>query len=277
MGMKPKVTVLMPVFNAQAYLKEAMDSILNQSYRDFEFLIVNDGSTDHSAAIINGYTDSRIRHITFGDNRGIIEALNVGLDLAMGDYIIRMDADDISLPTRVAEQVEFMDTNPMVGLCGTLVKTMGGKVMNQYMQPSRLQASLLLDCPLVHPSVVIRMSVLSAYQLRYDNNFKHVEDYQLWVEMSKHTKIAILPRILLEYRVSETQVSSKFRDIQDVNSNRIKQGLFEILLSRSLTQTEQHIVSRKSESVHFNMRQLIDFCEEVELKNSRYNQRHRTD
>src|SRR4051812_9780552 len=105
----PKVTVLMPVYNASAFLPEAIDSILQQTFTDFEFIIINDGSTDHSEEIIRGFDDVRIKYIKVSPNRGIVAALNTGLDLAQGTYIARMDADDIAAENRIERQVAFMD------------------------------------------------------------------------------------------------------------------------------------------------------------------------
>jgi len=120
--MKPTVSVLMPVFNGEQFLRPAMNSILNQTFTDFEFIIVDDGSTDHSREILNSYTDSRVRLICNESNIGLTDSLNRGLEAASGNYIARMDQDDISLPERLAKQVAFMDSHPEVGVCGTWAK-----------------------------------------------------------------------------------------------------------------------------------------------------------
>ena len=114
-----QVTVLMPVYNAEQYLREAIGSILHQTFTDFEFIIINDGSTDRSEEIIKSYTDTRIRYYKNESNLKLIATLNKGFDLAGGKYIARMDADDISLPNRLQLQFELMEKNPEVGLCGT--------------------------------------------------------------------------------------------------------------------------------------------------------------
>jgi len=116
---EPKVTVLMPVYNGEKYLNEAIDSILGQTFKDFKFLIINDGSTDGTADILKSYKDSRIKVTNNEKNIGLTKSLNKGLKMAKSEYIARMDADDISLPTRLQKQVEFMDSHPKVGVCGT--------------------------------------------------------------------------------------------------------------------------------------------------------------
>ena len=124
--MNPKVTVLMPVYNGEKYLKEAITSILLQTFDDFEFLIINDGSSDASVDIIQSFRDPRIRLVHNDTNIGLIATLNKGLKLAHGKYVARMDQDDISLPRRLEKQTYFMDNNPDVGVCGTWIKLFMG-------------------------------------------------------------------------------------------------------------------------------------------------------
>src|SRR5688500_8514963 len=109
---QPLVSVLMPVYNAEAYVSEAIQSILQQTYKNFEFLIINDGSTDNSEKLINTFSDSRIRYIRNSENIKLVATLNKGIDLSVGKYLVRMDADDISLPERLQKQVDFMETHP---------------------------------------------------------------------------------------------------------------------------------------------------------------------
>ena len=132
--MSPKVTVLMPVYNAEKYLIEAIRSILTQSFMDYELLIINDGSTDDSLKIIKSFSDKRIRLVQNERNIGQANSLNKGIKLARGEYIVRMDADDISLSERIKKQVKFMDANPEIGISGTWIKPLyeklvwGGKI-----------------------------------------------------------------------------------------------------------------------------------------------------
>ena len=134
--MNPLVTVLMPVYNGEKYLKEAIESILNQTFKDFEFLIINDGSTDNSVKIIQSFNDLRIRLIHNESNIGLIKTLNKGLKLSNGKYIARMDCDDVSLPKRLSVQINFMEKHPEIGVCGSWVKIIGleQKFINKYPQ-----------------------------------------------------------------------------------------------------------------------------------------------
>ncbi|MHC1732039.1 MAG: glycosyltransferase family 2 protein [Bacteroidales bacterium] len=123
MNKAPKISVIMPTRNAEKYLKEAIDSILNQKFSDFEFIIIDDNSIDHTINIINSYHDDRIK-IYSGECRGISAALNLGIKKSSGEYIARMDADDISLPERFEQQINFLEQNPDIGICGTRVFTL---------------------------------------------------------------------------------------------------------------------------------------------------------
>jgi glycosyltransferase involved in cell wall biosynthesis len=133
--MSPYVTVLMPVYNTEMYLKEAIDSILNQTFRDFEFIVINDGSTDSTSDIIESYSDPRIIYLQNEKNLGVATSLNKGLSIAKGTYIARMDGDDVSRCDRLEKQVAFMDANPEIGVCGTWLETIGDR--NEVWSPPR--------------------------------------------------------------------------------------------------------------------------------------------
>ncbi len=220
----PKVTVLMPVYNAEKYIKEAVDSILGQSFADFEFLIINDGSTDGSVKIIKKFLDTRIRLIANEKNLGVITTLNKGFDLAQGEYIARMDADDISLPQRLELQVDFMDKHPEIGACGSWVKKFGklNFKAKYFTKPEEIKAAFLFNVSLAHPSVMIRKKILDDNKLRFDHDYLHAEDYDFWVRMMNFTKLANLPFILLNYRLHLNSISQIHKEIQHKNATRVK-------------------------------------------------------
>jgi glycosyltransferase involved in cell wall biosynthesis len=222
--LNPIVTVLMPVYNGERYLREAIDSILSQTFRDFEFLIINDGSTDGSVGIINSYTDSRIRLVNNETNLGRCAAPNKGLDLAKGEYLARMDCDDISLPTRLEKQVDFLIANPDVGVCGTWIRLfMGAENIIKYpLTHEAIKCHLLLGCQLAHSSVMLRKNVFSAHQLYYDVNCKLAEDYDLWTRSSYVTYLANIPEILVKYRWHTEQISQVEADALDKYSSDIR-------------------------------------------------------
>ena len=213
--MHPLVTVLLPVYNAEKFLSEAIDSILNQTYQNFEFLLINDGSTDTSRAIILNYTDSRIRYLENEKNIGLIHTLNRGIAEAKGSYIARMDADDVSRVDRFIKQVDFLESNPSYGMVGSWCSVINSsKKIEYHTSHASLQFALLNYCCFVHPSVMLRKSVLTENQLYFDSNFVHSEDYELWTRLLTITKAANLPEYLLSYREHENQISSIYRDDQ---------------------------------------------------------------
>jgi hypothetical protein len=206
----PRMTVLMPVYNGARYLREAVDSILAQSLSDFEFLIIDDGSTDASADIIRSYADPRITLVENGENLGLVATLNRGLALAKGDYVARMDCDDISLPRRLERQIAFMDAHPEIGICGTWVKTLGdseNRTIRFPTDPDKIRCITFFNSCVSHPSIVMRMSALKKHGISYDPAYSSAEDYALWAEALKHFEIANLGEVLLIYRQHAEQVT----------------------------------------------------------------------
>lgn len=208
---KPQVSVLMPVFNGEKYLAQAINSILKQSFDNFEFLIIDGGSTDNSIGIIESFNDSRIKLIHQGKNEpGFASALNMGLDMAKGKYIARMDCDDISHPRRLEKQVDFMELNPQIGISGTWIKIFGErKGLEIYpLTNQEIQAKLFFSCPLAHPSVIFRTSLLRKNDLYYDLEFDKIcEDYEFWIRCSNFFPLANIPEFLLFYRFLSTSLS----------------------------------------------------------------------
>lgn len=197
-----KVTVLLPVYNAARFLKESIESILNQTYVEFELMIINDGSTDDSEKIILSIKDDRIRYLKNDTNKGLIYTLNRGLSLIKTDYLVRMDADDIAFPERIAKQIDFMEKNPEIAVCGAQLKYFGQSdvVTNFPLEHWLLDARLLFAPSISHPTAIIRMCVFENNKLEYDPKFLHIEDYHLWIRVVKYGKLANLPEVLLHYR-----------------------------------------------------------------------------
>jgi glycosyltransferase involved in cell wall biosynthesis len=197
---QPLVSVIMPVYNAERFVGDALKSILNQTYTKFESIIIDDGSKDESLAIIKKYADPRIRLIALAQNQGIVHALNTGLKAAQGKYIARMDADDVSMPSRLAMQVAFMEKHPEVGLLGTQHMAIQGRARLFPTNHHVLVWYMLNACPFVHPSVMLRVDVLKQHQLQYDKAFEFAEDLELWTRMCRVTQVANLPQSLIKYR-----------------------------------------------------------------------------
>lgn len=201
----------MPIYNGEKYLREAIESILGQSFTNFTFLIIDDGSTDTSVNIVKSYTDPRIKLIVNEKNLGISKTLNLGIENTETTYVARMDQDDISLPNRIEEQVHFMDTHPNVGVCGTWIKTFGtGRdeyIKKLPMHHDDISVMLLFQNPMAHPTVMMRKDVLDKNSLRYDPLYDGLEDYDLWERMSLVTRIKNIPDALLRYRLHPKQLS----------------------------------------------------------------------
>ncbi|MES2796051.1 MAG: glycosyltransferase [Bacteroidota bacterium] len=214
----PNITVLMPVYNCELYINEAIDSILNQTYTNFEFLIIDDASTDKTVSIIKTYTDSKIQLIEKPLNTGLTNSLNLGLQLAKGKYIARMDGDDISLPERFEKQVVFLEANPEVVLCGTLFNAIGSELVIKLPEHYEdIKLGLLKGNCIAHPSVMIRNQVLDEFSIFYDVSKEPAEDFDLWVRLISFGKLYNLQEVLLNYRVHNTQVSQK-REIAQIQS-----------------------------------------------------------
>lgn len=222
-----RVSVILPVYNAQSTLQEAIDSILNQSFKDFELILINDGSTDNSEKVIKSYCDSRIVYVNNITNKGLIYSLNEGLRISSGEYIARMDADDISVAERFQKQVYYLDNNPDCVVCGSQIELFGNVLKlekkRKYFQHSKACKDFLLMYPcFAHPVVMMRGSIIRNNNIKYNNDYKNVEDYKLWIDLSDHGDFHNLSEALLFYRMSDTQITSKGNILQTENAKRCR-------------------------------------------------------
>lgn len=220
----PRVSVVLSVYNGASYLRPAIDSILTQTFTDFELLIVDDASTDDSAEIVESYTDPRIIVIRNEVNQGLAVSLNRALDSACGTYVARMDADDVSLPTRLATQVAFLDTHPEVVLVGSFARMLpSGVLMRQPLTHEMLAPHLLFHTSFIHPTVMMRRIFLNEHHLRYDPSFRQTQDYELFTRIARLGKVANIPTILLFYREHDKQASHEKITNQMQNARTIIQ------------------------------------------------------
>lgn len=204
------ITVLMPVHNGKKYLAQAIQSILDQTFEDFELLIINDGSTDSTPEIIEQFSDPRILVISNKKNIGLIGALNRGIELAKGRYIARMDCDDLSATDRLAKQWEFMEKHSDIGVCGSWVRAIGRSEEKLWKYPttdSEIRCKMLFSTPFAHPSVIIRKAVLVEQKIKYATNYKFAEDYELWTRCMDRCGLANLSEPLISYRLHEGNIS----------------------------------------------------------------------
>ncbi len=214
----PFISVILPVYNAQPFLKEAIESILNQSYSNFEFIIINDGSTDDSEKTILQFNDSRIKYF-YQQNKGLGATLNIGLSLCTGKYIARQDQDDISYPDRFKKQIDFLEKNPTMVLLGTRAKILTEnsteiKYHKHATHSADLKFDLLFDNPFVHSSVIFKKSIIDEVGI-YTIDRNLYEDYDLWSRMALNGEVANLPDILLDYRHHAKGLSTNSSNFKD--------------------------------------------------------------
>lgn len=215
--MNPLVSVVMSVYNSEKYLKSSIESILCQDYSNFEFIIINDGSTDSSLKILNEYKEKDKRIIILDNikNKGLIYSLNKGIENSKGKYIARMDSDDFSRKTRLSEQVKFMEKNTEIAMCGTAATFFLDKVgfirKNVYCIENYegIKAASIFDCSFVHPSVIMRSSILKENNFRYNENFKYAEDFRLWAEIMPKYKVSNINKPLVKYRIVKNSITRK--------------------------------------------------------------------
>lgn len=209
----PKISVVMSVYNGESYLKEAIESILNQTLADFEFIIVNDGSVDGSLEMLQSYQDERIKLINNGENIGLTKSLNKALKQARGEYIARQDADDISLPNRLKEQLQYLQEHPEIALLGTgayIIEESGNILRRGVPLAEPSKENLVKDNPFVHGSVMFRKKIIEEVGA-YNEFYRYSQDYELWLRIAVHHKAANLTHPLYKARRHSKSVQAKKR------------------------------------------------------------------
>ena len=215
----PTISVIMTVYNAEHYLYESINSVLNQTFFDFEFIIIDDGSIDNSINAIKKFKDSRIQLIQ-EKHQNYIDLLNKLIKYARGKYIVKMDDDDIMIENRLEKQYTYMENNLDIDVCGSWAETFG---KNSYLIQTpisnlEIQSLLLLKSPIVHPTVIFRKSSIDSYCSKfstvfYNPNYKYADDYKLWIDLAMNNwKFANIPEVLLKYRLSDKQITSKYKN-----------------------------------------------------------------
>ncbi|MGY5393444.1 glycosyltransferase family 2 protein [Acinetobacter sp. NigerLNRRAM0016] len=203
------ISVVLPAYNAELYIKEAIDSVLAQTFTNFELIILNDGSSDKTEEIILSFQDSRIVYVKNEQNLGLIDTLNKGMALAKGKYIARMDADDICLPERFAKQINFLEENPDYMICGTSAYRFFNNLTNKRafyvpISDGNIRVRLFFNTGFIHPSVMFRTETIRIHNLSFSREYKYAEDYYFWMDILQYGKGFNLKEKLLYYRVVET-------------------------------------------------------------------------
>lgn len=210
----PLVSVILPVYNAERFLREAIDSILTQTFRDFELILLNDGSTDGSEAIIQSYQDKRIVYLKNEKNEGLVYTLNKGIDTAKGQYIARMDADDVAVRERLERQLGYLRTKKDIGVVASAIQFINEKGALQgpwaldakTITPVQIRSVMARECCIAHPSVMARSSLMKRF--KYNPTQKNIEDYDLWLRMMNGSiGFAKIDQPLLWYRIHPTSIT----------------------------------------------------------------------
>ena len=211
----PEISVVMPVYNGEKHIRETIESVLNQTFNDFEFIIVDDCSTDRTQEIILSYTDNRIKLIKNKNNSGVSFSANRGFDVATGEYLVRVDADDICIKDRFEKQLKFMKKNKDIGICGSAICQFNdnGDILTLELptSPSKTKVCMLFRNPLAQPSVMMRLSTIKKYNLRYDSSIHYAEDYEFWTRCAQYMQLCSMPKVLLKYRIHGQQATQQFK------------------------------------------------------------------
>ena len=267
------VSIITSVYNCEKYITEMIDSIINQSYQDWELILIDDASTDTTWDLISRYTDVRIIKIKNENNIGLTRNLNKALAFAKGKYIVRIDGDDVAYPSRLERQVQFMEEHPNIALSGCWIKIFGEKddIWKSIIDNESLKINLLFNAIIFHPTFIIRKSILEKYNLKYNEKLLYAQDYDLECQIAKYEEVANISDILVKYRIHGGQVSSGKRAQQIECANRTRKKLLkelDIILNEDsfrywqrFCMLDYHILSDKE------IKELHSTCEQIIFNN----------
>jgi len=253
----------MPNYNNAPFLKECLDSIINQTYKNFELVIIDDGSTDQSLDIIDNYNDNRFHVIKKEHNSGIIDSLNIGLEYIKSEYIVRMDGDDKMNVKRLEKLVCFMDNNSNIGVCGSAIQHFG--ISNETIiyptNPELNNANLIFSHSIGHASIILRNSIIKKHKIRYSSGYKFMEDYKLFYDLSKVTLTTSIPDVLYYYRREEYN-NFKNLEIKKIGYKKVYLDILKMLKFKS---PDKHTI------LHFELGRLHNFTHTLAEYNSHLN------
>lgn len=235
-----KLAVLMPNYNNAPFLREAIESVLTQSFTDFNFIIVDDKSTDDSIDIIRSYSDDRIKLYLKEENSGIVDTMNLGLDHLEAEYVIRMDGDDISCPDRFKTLVEYMDRHEDIGVCSTFLETFGA-VNDKVITPTvhdELKAGLVFSSKIPHAPSIFRSTIFGEMGMRYRSVHKYLEDYDLFFRLKDKVNFHVIPEVFYKYRILEHNSTVRNMDTFQQRYHGFHQ---QVLNELRITPSETHL------------------------------------
>jgi GT2 family glycosyltransferase len=235
----PRVSVALTAYNASPFIRSTIDSVLAQTFEDFELIVVDDCSTDDTVQIVESYADPRVRLIRNPTNLGISTTRNIAIGAAQGEYLAALDHDDISLPTRLERQVAFLDSRPEVVLVGTAARLLtNGKIRDYYppvTEPHLLRWTLLTHCSLIHSSICLRVSVLRKHRLYYRKAYHYAEDFDLYHRFAKVGDLACLPERLTIYREHGGNTGTRHQHTMTEHGQAFMLQVYRELLGPSVT------------------------------------------
>lgn len=267
----PFVSILLPVYNGSSFIRETVDSLLNQTFSNFELIIINDCSTDSTLEILSTYEDNRIQIVTNSQNEGLISVLNKGINLSKGDYIVRIDADDIAMIDRIEKQLDFLEKNSDYVLVGSAAKLIYNEhkteeVLHYYTEHSDLVFAMGYYCPIIHPSVMLRTSIIKENQLYFDYAYKHAEDYAFWTKIIHFGKFKNLSESLIYYRKHTNQISEKHTETQIEITEKIRRSyVSNYLFDFSNEEIDYLFFDKCVESVQFKFETLLKFDRDTKM------------
>lgn len=225
------VSVLIPVYNSEKFIGKTIDSVLGQTFKDFEVLLLDDGSADKSSEIIKSYTDDRVKYIPCSHD--FIKTLNHGIDIAKGKYIALLDHDDLMLPHRLKVQYEYMEDNPNVAVCGGYMHSFGmySRLMKVPLTYLDIVKTMIIQCPMMNPTGFIRRDVLFENNLRYSYGYSFAADYKLWSDIAQIEEMANIPEVFTLYRTYPEQTSIKYLSESNEAAGRIRLEMVEYFFS----------------------------------------------
>lgn len=265
-GNNPLISVIMSVYNEEKYIFDSINSILNQTIDDFEFIIVDDCSVDNTVSDIKSINDKRIHLICNTENCGLTVNLNKALKIAQGKYIARMDGDDISNTSRFEKQIKYLNKHTDVMLISCETKTFGSQniIQKLHADSETLKCMMLVRPCLAHPGFMIRRELFEEYGYYYDESFRQAQDYDLAARVTRKFKIGICPYVLLYYRSHANQVSSTCMGSQFTNADRIRKRLLSELdidlSNQQCSDYHKFITERHTDDIidFVNVKKIID-------------------
>lgn len=225
------ITVLTPVYNAESFIRETIDSVLCQTFRAFEFLLLDDGSTDKSRDIISTYPDQRIRYVCC--EHDFIGTINKGLEIARGKYIALLDHDDLMMPKRLQIQYDYMESHPDMIACGGYMHSFGesSQLMKVPLPYHELMRTMVYRCPMLNPTGFVRKDAIMSYEIRYQRGYSFAADFKLWSDLAKVGPVTNIPQVLTLYRTSPQQTGVVFLQESMKGAREIQQEMVNYFLS----------------------------------------------